>query len=323
MRGEASEEARAPSSEGGRSASSAEVACAQSAGGGGAADAGGAAEADACAAGPGAPEAVTVAKAGTRVEARFEEATAPGGDRAKATPGAGGPATPAGGAGGAAAGRSSGALRKVTYARCGLRDLDAIELPQVSNRGSVTEVDFSQNCLTKLGVRQVVEFCSSCDRLEVLKLFRCGLPDEAAPAVAGFLLQHARVKAVHLSHNLFTATGAALLVGAAANAERGKGDVIWLRLERNSIASPASFLRSAEARWSVCPRSAGCTQHTCLFGNRVHLPFLDAERGDADVPSRWCRRGASRAQRGSAPAGALLAAGQPSWRPRALGSERA
>ena len=251
------------------------------------------------------------------------EATAPGGDSAKTTSEAGGPATPAGGAGGAAAGRSFGALRKVTFARRGLRDLDAVDLPQVSQRGSVTEADFSQNCFTKLGVRQVVEFCISCDRLEVLKLFRCGLPDEAAPAVAGFLLQHARVKAVHLSHNLFTATGAALLVGAAANAEREKGDVIWLRLERNRIASPASFLRSAEARWSVCPRSAGCTQHTCLFGNRVHLPFLDVEREDADAPRHWGRRVALKAQRGSATAGASLATRQASWQPRPLGSERA
>ena len=323
----------------GGSTTSAEVARAHSTGSGGGAEASPVAKAGACAVRPEAFEAADEAEgggspseaasssgeeqAGGSTEVRHVgEALAPSGSSVKATPKACGPVTPTGGAGGPAAGRVSG-LRRVIFARRGLRDLDSVDLPLASQRGSVTEADFSQNCLTKLGVRQVVEFCRSCDGLEVLKLFRCGLPDEAAPAVAGFLLQHARVKAVHLSHNLFTATGAALLVGAAANAEREKDDVIWLRLERNSIANPASFLRSAEARWSVCPRSAGCTQHTCLFGNRVHLPFLDAEREDADTPCHWGRWVALRAPRGSASAGTSLATRQISWQPRPLGSERA
>jgi len=151
---------------------------------------------------------------------------------------------------------------------------------------SFEEVDFSECNLTGDSakgdtLKVVLELCSKCPKLRILKLFKNQLDDKAADRLADMLQKVPDLEELHLSHNIFSSSGVKRLVAAAAEARpEEKVQPLWLRLEQNSVASPDTVCSQLEDEFSVCKRSdtVRCTVRVCMNKKKVHLPFFNLQR---------------------------------------------
>mmetsp|Transcript_127856 Transcript_127856/g.368202 ORF Transcript_127856/g.368202 Transcript_127856/m.368202 type:complete len:545 (-) Transcript_127856:138-1772(-) len=174
--------------------------------------------------------------------------------------------------------------RKLSFARCGLRDRQVLALSFTESSYGYHEVDFSMNEMSSAGARIVMELCLKCPSLRVLKLFKNRLDDGAVPDLSELFEKSTSLREVHLSHNAFTADGITMMVQAATRSQRGANAALWLRVENNKLPKheQPGLLEDMERRFRVCPRKPECSQFTCHYGSKVHLPFLNMERERAE-----------------------------------------
>jgi len=185
-----------------------------------------------------------------------------------------------GGKGGGANG--GGAKENVlNYSRRGFTDEDLNKLPVGKTSYAYEEVDFSQNELSSEGLTRVLEICSRCQRLRILKLFKNNIDDVGASKLAEFCKHCHTMEEIHLSHNRFTAKGAEVLTIACEDSRPRGAAPLWLRLEMNRIEAPKDVLRQLSNRYSVCGRDDQtlCTSRVCKDGKKVHLPFFHLQKG--------------------------------------------
>ncbi|CAE6962237.1 unnamed protein product [Symbiodinium sp. CCMP2456] len=159
----------------------------------------------------------------------------------------------------------------------GLTDEDLRGLP-VEER-DFDEVDLSRNLFGLSGLRSIIYFLRQQRHLRVLKLYRCGLDDESAELLSRFCLECGTLEEVHLSHNRFTAYGAAFLARALERNRNFSQIPIWLRLEHNAIEKPEKVLADFEKHFNACGFHGGrCGTKECYWRRKLHLPhFLEQD----------------------------------------------
>lgn len=142
------------------------------------------------------------------------------------------------------------------------------------------ELDFSYNGITSTELDRILEICSRCPKLRVLKLFKNSIDDSGAEGIAQLCQSCPGIEEIHLSHNMFTADGATVII-MAAESSRSKDTVpLWLRLEQNHIDDAESVFRRLQDKYSVCRRidPKACTSRTCAKRCLVHLPHFCLQR---------------------------------------------
>ncbi|CAE7647507.1 unnamed protein product [Symbiodinium sp. CCMP2592] len=102
-------------------------------------------------------------------------------------------------------------------------------------------------------VQLVLELCSRCEKLRVLKLYKNDINDDGAQALSRFVRKCYTLEELHLSHNRFTERGVELLVRAAEEARtQAKSSVpMWTRLEQNEVKNPDKVLEYLEKEYSA------------------------------------------------------------------------
>ncbi|CAK8985161.1 Uncharacterized protein SCF082_LOCUS16933 [Durusdinium trenchii] len=142
------------------------------------------------------------------------------------------------------------------------------------------EIDFSYNGITSAELDRVLEVCSRCPKLRVLKLFKNSIDDSGAEGLAELCRQSPKIEEIHLSHNMFTAEGASVIIIAAEACRQPDTVPLWLRLEQNHIDDAENVFRRLQDRYSVCRRidPKACTSRTCVKKCLVHLPHFCLQR---------------------------------------------
>ena len=142
------------------------------------------------------------------------------------------------------------------------------------------EVDFSGNNLSANELPDVIKICKRCPKLRVLKLFKNCIDDYGAQDLADLCRSAPGLEEIHLSHNMFTAAGASVIIKAAEEFRRPDTVPLWLRLEHNYIDDAERVFQSLQNRYSVCRRTDAklCTARTCNNRCRVHLPHFCLQR---------------------------------------------
>mmetsp|Transcript_39379 Transcript_39379/g.82054 ORF Transcript_39379/g.82054 Transcript_39379/m.82054 type:complete len:275 (+) Transcript_39379:44-868(+) len=180
-------------------------------------------------------------------------------------------------------------LRQFKHSNEGLRDDDLQGLP-VEER-DFDEVDLSRNLFGLSGLRRIIDFLQQQRHLRVLKLYRCGLDDEAAELLSKFFLECRSLEEVHLSHNRFTAYGAAFLARALERNRDYSQIPIWLRLEHNAIEKPEKVLADFERHFNACGFHGGkCATKECYWRRKLHLPYFleqDTVHWDEAAPNEF------------------------------------
>lgn len=144
------------------------------------------------------------------------------------------------------------------------------------------EVDFSQNGLSTVGLKKVLDLCMKCAKLRVLKLYKNEFDDDGAELLSNFIPKCDRLEEIHLSHNHFTARGVEALVKAAAQKRPAGMNPLWLRVEQNDVVEPDRVFKDLKSQYSVCkPRKYDpqCTVRNCKNDCKVHLPHFYIQRG--------------------------------------------
>ena len=142
------------------------------------------------------------------------------------------------------------------------------------------EVDFSGNSLSANELPEVIKVCKRCPKLRVLKLFKNCIDDYGAQDLAELCRFAPGLEEIHLSHNMFTAAGAGVIIKAAEEYRRPDTVPLWLRLEHNYIDDAERVFQNLSNRYSVCRRQDAklCTARTCHNRCRVHLPHFCLQR---------------------------------------------
>mmetsp|Transcript_42392 Transcript_42392/g.79044 ORF Transcript_42392/g.79044 Transcript_42392/m.79044 type:complete len:270 (-) Transcript_42392:70-879(-) len=162
---------------------------------------------------------------------------------------------------------------KFQHANEGLSDYDVQGLPLEEH--DYEEVDLSRNFFGPVGLRSIVSFVNVQWQLKVLKLYKCGLQDDAAEMLGEFCLEYRQLQELHLSHNQITGRGAVALVTACERSRSLDQVPLWLRLEHNIIAGAAEVLHDLESQHSVCAFHAKwCTVRHCSRRRKLHLPHF-------------------------------------------------
>eukprot|EP00930_Biecheleria_cincta_P014857 TRINITY_DN12600_c0_g1_i9.p1 TRINITY_DN12600_c0_g1~~TRINITY_DN12600_c0_g1_i9.p1 ORF type:complete len:763 (+),score=152.79 TRINITY_DN12600_c0_g1_i9:65-2353(+) len=147
------------------------------------------------------------------------------------------------------------------------------------------EADLSNNELTAKGIAQVRDYLLTCTNLRVLKLFKNRITDSACEDLTALWINLPTLEEVHLSHNCFTGRGLKSMV-IAAEARHERQVPLWLRLEHNEIEDVESVIEHLEHNFSVCCRRDewNCTNRTCRWGCKVHLPHIFRQRNSVAKP---------------------------------------
>lgn len=176
----------------------------------------------------------------------------------------------------------------LSYSRQGLTDYDLHNLFLGEESATYEEVDFSQNKLSSVGLRAVVDLCCRCHKLRVVKLYKNEIDDSGAKHLARLLQQVPSVEEFHLSHNRLTAKGVRTIVKAADGARSASARPLWMRLEMNEIQAPDQVLLDLESNLSVCGREdeVNCTARSCCWNCKTHLPFLNSQREPRPAPAQ-------------------------------------
>mmetsp|Transcript_60409 Transcript_60409/g.112152 ORF Transcript_60409/g.112152 Transcript_60409/m.112152 type:complete len:837 (-) Transcript_60409:49-2559(-) len=166
------------------------------------------------------------------------------------------------------------------HAKCKLTDdqLKSLGLHKQETH-QLKEIDLSQNCLTSVGARSILDLCCRCPSLRILKLFKNQIDDGAVNSLVSVLHACKSLLEMHLSHNKLTETGIRLLVQGAAKARAGSSCTLWLRVESNSVMDEPALLSDLMNRYWVCPRRHNCTANKCGSGCLLHMSFLDPKVG--------------------------------------------
>ncbi|CAE7775808.1 unnamed protein product [Symbiodinium sp. KB8] len=145
--------------------------------------------------------------------------------------------------------------------------------PRSASRCMLTLLMCSRNRLSAEGLRKVLELCSRCEKLRVLKLYKNDINDDGAQALSRFVRKCYTLEELHLSHNRFTERGVELLVRAAEEARtQAKSSVpLWTRLEQNEVKNPDKVLEYLTKEYSVCGRKHRdlCSTKHCHYGAKV------------------------------------------------------
>ena len=142
------------------------------------------------------------------------------------------------------------------------------------------EVDFSQNYLSANELPEVMKICKRCPKLRVLKLYKNCIDDYGAQDLAELCRTAPHLEEIHLSHNMFTAAGAGIIIKSAEEFRRPDTVPLWLRLEHNYVDDAEKVFQTLQSRYSVCRRTDAklCTARTCHNRCRVHLPHFCLQR---------------------------------------------
>ena len=142
------------------------------------------------------------------------------------------------------------------------------------------EVDFSQNYLSANELPEVIKICKRCPKLRVLKLYKNCIDDYGAQDLAELCRTAPHLEEIHLSHNMFTAAGAGIIIKSAEEFRRPDTVPLWLRLEHNYVDDAEKVFQTLQSRYSVCRRTDAklCTARTCHNRCRVHLPHFCLQR---------------------------------------------
>lgn len=179
---------------------------------------------------------------------------------------------------------AGGGSKKLDYQGRAFSDSDLQELPLKDVAYPYEEVNFSQNRLSAEGLRKVLELCSRCERLRILKLYKNDINDDAAQALSRFIRTCYSLEELHLSHNRFTERGVEMLVKAAQEAryEVDGGAPMWMRLEQNEVLNPDQVLGDLQHRYSVCSKRnrTKCSNRFCMHNCKVHLPHFHFQRDE-------------------------------------------
>lgn len=174
--------------------------------------------------------------------------------------------------------------KRLNYQGQAFSDADLQDLPLKEVVYPYEEVNFSQNRLSAEGLRKVLELCSRCEKLRVLKLYKNDINDDGAQALSRFVRKCYTLEELHLSHNRFTERGVELLVRAAEEARtQAKSSVpLWTRLEQNEVKNPDKVLEYLTKEYSVCGRKHRdlCSTKHCHYGAKVHLPHFHFQRDE-------------------------------------------
>ncbi|CAJ1341263.1 unnamed protein product [Effrenium voratum] len=172
-----------------------------------------------------------------------------------------------------------GQRQTLNYARLQLADSDVPALGLKQAATHYGEVDVSQNRLSAKGIEEVVNYCIRCSDLRVLKAYKNEIGDAGARHIARLIRRCRYIEEVHLSHNQLTEEGVRVIIEAACSRPQ-QASPLWLRLERNWVAEPASLLQELVDHSSVCGRTdeRRCTNRHCAWKRQVHVPFLHMQR---------------------------------------------
>lgn len=189
---------------------------------------------------------------------------------------------------GASAKHIMGEMKKLSYAARRFSDEDLEALPMKEATYPYEEVDFSQNSLSVDGLRKVLNLCSRCEKLRILKLYKNDINDVGAKELGQFLRNCSTLEELHLSHNHFTAEGVNDIVEAAQEARKDKDSMppLWCRLEMNDVGHPDKVLKDiervsdgqvlgVEGRTRYQVQSARNAAKSC----KVHLPHFCCQKG--------------------------------------------
>ncbi|CAE7654979.1 ndor1 [Symbiodinium sp. CCMP2456] len=170
-------------------------------------------------------------------------------------------------------GRRRGVLH---FANQGLSDADIAQLDLCTEYDNdYEEVDFSDNSFSGRGLRCILDLCSRCRRLKVLKLFKNDLDDNGAELLARFLEHCPNLEELHLSHNRISSTGALSLISAGSSCRREGDTPLWLRLEHNCLESVEEAESWLYRQYSVCyKQNAECTARYCKYRCKIHAPYM-------------------------------------------------
>lgn len=164
--------------------------------------------------------------------------------------------------------------RRFRHAAEQLQDEDVRGLPEDQD---FEEVDLSRNSFSIYGFLSITKFCRAQSQLRILKLFKCGLCDQAAHLVSLVVLENPHyLEEVHLSHNVLTEIGAVSIIRAAERNRVRGNEPLWLRLERNNIKNAGEVLSELEKTSHICgfyPKK-GCRARHCPGRNIIHLPYF-------------------------------------------------
>ena len=106
-------------------------------------------------------------------------------------------------------------LQVLKVAGCGLMEREADELARVlSDKTGLKELDLSWNELKAEGVNVVIKALSAIVSLQVLKIENCNITDKAVDVLSNNLAKHYALTELDVSHNNFTPTGIATVVGS-------------------------------------------------------------------------------------------------------------
>eukprot|EP00435_Cladocopium_sp_Y103_P004601 s5207_g1.t1 len=168
--------------------------------------------------------------------------------------------------------------RRFRHAAEQLQDEDVRGLPEDQD---FEEVDLSRNSFSIYGFLSITKFCRAQSQLRILKLFKCGLCDQAAHLVSLVVLENPHyLEEVHLSHNVLTEIGAVSIIRAAERNRVRGNEPLWLRLERNHIKNADEVLSELEKTSHICgfyPKK-GCRARHCPARNIIHLPYFTNQR---------------------------------------------
>eukprot|EP00439_Symbiodinium_sp_Y106_P019083 s1533_g2.t1 len=170
-------------------------------------------------------------------------------------------------------GRRRGVLN---FAKQGLSDADITRLDLCEEYDNdYEEVDFSDNSFSGRGLRCILDLCSRCRRLKVLKLFKNDLDDAGAELLARFLEHCPNLEELHLSHNRISSSGALSLISAGSSCRREGDTPLWLRLEHNCLESVEEAESWLYRQYSVCyKQNAECTARHCKYRCKIHAPYM-------------------------------------------------
>lgn len=176
--------------------------------------------------------------------------------------------------------------KRLQYQGRAFSDKDLEDLPIKDVVYPYEEVNLSQNALSAEGLRKVIQLCSRCENLRILKLYKNDIGDEGAKALAAYIRKSETLEEIHLSHNRFTARGVEMLVAACEKARAKANAPMWLRLEQNEVASPDEVVHELRRHYSVCDRKDQnrCTNRYCKRDCKVHLPHFHFQRQENGEP---------------------------------------
>jgi len=178
--------------------------------------------------------------------------------------------------------RDKGGDNKLDYSKRHITDEEVSRLQLLKQQHyTYEEVDFSCNELSAAGLRAVLDLCHRCEKLRILKLYKNRIDDQGAEGLAELVERCPSIEEMHLSHNHFSGDGVLKII-TAADRYRGKHlPPLWLRLEQNDVQNPIQTLKEMMRSLSVCDRrdERKCTNRVCCWGQKIHLPFFQLQRG--------------------------------------------